>query len=249
MIDLFAQALADQLHSNRKILANASLFERTHLVLECRSNPTETVDDDVEPEIAGSAPLMVTAISLGEPEVSGRADVRIFVSPVAVQHSLDDAKDASFEVEALVQTLTACSELNGTSVSADVIAQIRAGGQGPARFHLQVVRRTIDVPDFQDPIVPSSTEYKLARRTLAIKLQQLGFTPGRYELAEAKTRLDAGRNALREHLDTRIAKLDAAELIRACIEQNDELLAKDRGKVVRAIQSLKHEVTTTGLTR
>lgn len=134
MIDLFAQALADRLHSNRKILANASLFERTHLVLECRSNPTETVDDDVEPEIAGSAPLMVTAISLGEPEVSGRADVRIFVSPVAVQHSLDDAKDASFEVEALVQTL-ACSELNGTSVSADVIAQIRAGGQGPARFH------------------------------------------------------------------------------------------------------------------
>jgi len=242
MIDLFAQALADRLHSNRTILANAGLFDRTHLVLECRSNPTETVDDDVEPEIAGSAPLTVTAISLGEPEVSGRADVRIFVSPVAVQHSLDDAKDASFEVEALVQTLTACSELNGTSVSSDVIAQIRAGGQGPARFHLQVVRRTIDVPDFQDPIVPSSTEYKLARRTLAIKLQQLGFTPGRYELTDAKTRLDAGRNALREHIDNRIAKLDAAELIRACIEQNDELLAKDRGKVVRAIQSLKHEV-------
>ncbi len=242
MIDLFSQVVADRMQSNRMLLADVALFGRAHIVVECVSNPTEDLDDEEPSEEIGGTPLTVAAIALGELEGSDCATFRVFVSPIVIQNSLNDARDASFEVEALIRTLEACSNLVGTKISEEVTAQIRAGSAGPARFHLQVVRRTVDVPDFQDPVVPTGTEYKLARRTLAVKLQQLGFAPGRYELAEAKARMDAGRNALREHLDKRIARLDAAELIRACIEQNDELLAKDRGKVIRARQSLKHEV-------
>lgn len=242
MIDLFAQAVADRLQSNREILVGAALFARTQLVIECRPNPAEAIEEDILSEDVGPVTLTVMALSLGELQEFKTATLELFLSPRAIQHSLKDARDASFEVEALIRTMEACTNLVGTPISAEVVTQIQSGYSGPARFQLQVVRRTVDVPDFQDPIVPSGTDYKLARRTLAVKLQQLGFTPGRYELAEAKTRLDAGRNALREHLDNRIAKLDAAELIYACIEQNDELLAKNRGKVVRARLSLKHEV-------
>lgn len=242
MIDLFAQALADRLYSNREILANATIFACAQLVIECVAEPTETIDNNARPENGNSGPLIVRAIATDELEVARTANLKLFVSPVQVQHGLDDARDASFEVEALVRTVEACSELLKSRIAEEVIEKIRSGASGPARFHLQVVPRTVDVPDFQDPVVPSATEYKLARRTLALKLHHLGFTPGRYELAEAKTRLDAGRNALREHLDASIEKFDSAKLIQACIEQNDELLAKDRGKIIRARQSLNHEV-------
>lgn len=242
IIDLFAQAIADRLQSTRGILAGVALFSRSQLVIECCPDPERAIEENALIEDVRLDPLTVVAQSLGDVQVVELAKFRLFVSPLVIQHSLDNAKDASFEVEALIQTIEACSNLIKNSIPEELITQLRVTSSGPARFYLQVLTRTIDVPDFQNPIVPSGTEYKLARRMLAVKLQGLGFTPGRYELAEAKVRLDSGRNALREHLENRIATLDASELIQVCIEQNDQLLAKARVKIVRAQQSMNHEV-------
>ncbi len=98
------------------------------------------------------------------------------------------------------------------------------------------------MPDFVEPVVPTLTQYKLARKQLAIVMKELGLVPGRYELEEAKSRIDPASQRLRGHLETRLAELDRGQLIRACIEQNDAALVAERLKIQRARQSLTHDV-------
>lgn len=241
MVDLYAQAIADRFQANSMILAHAPLFALPHLIFECVPDPEGHVDDDLMPIEKDPGAFRVDATLL-PPTAGGATVLRLVVNATVIQHRLNDARDASFEIEALVRTVTACGAILGVGVADEIINEIEKSSSGPPRYYLQVVRREIDVPEYHDPVVPSQADYKLARRTLAVKFQELGVVPGRYELAEAKTKIDAGRNALRAYIEGRLATIDANELVRACIEENDALLARDRFKITRARQSLKHEV-------
>jgi hypothetical protein len=107
---------------------------------------------------------------------------------------------------------------------------------------LALIQESVDTPQYVDLVVPASVDYKLARRHLAVSLHKFGFVPGRYELKEAKERIDAGREHLLQHIDGLIAKHDPHELVRSCIEQHDALLTSERRRVMRMRQSMTHEV-------
>ncbi len=161
---------------------------------------------------------------------------------VAVQTGLNEAMTATFEIESLIETLMAIHRICDWQLADDVFAQIRATATRPARYCLAVVQQSVDTLEYVDPIVPTSTDYKLARRHLAVSMHKLGFAPGRYELKEAKEQIDAGREHLRQHIDGLIAKHDPNELARNCIEQHEALLIRERHRVMRTRQSLMHEV-------
>jgi hypothetical protein len=112
------------------------------------------------------------------------------------------------------------------------------------RFTLKCVERTVDVPDFAQPLVPQPEQYKIARRDLAIVLKQQGVeAPGRYELAPAKMIIDSARDKLRQKVQERISELDRKSLLLFCIEQHDALMAEYRREVFRIKQSMNHEVS------
>jgi len=98
------------------------------------------------------------------------------------------------------------------------------------------------VPDFADPIVPTPTEYKLARKELAIVMKESGLEPGRYELREAKVRIDTARERFRLHLEKQLAALDREMLVMSCVEQHDGLLLARRIRETRVQQSRVHQV-------
>lgn len=102
--------------------------------------------------------------------------------------------------------------------------------------------RNIDVPDYVYPIIPSPTDYKLARRKLAAEIMGLGFIPGRYELSDAKARIDPSSARMRLHIENRLAAFDRHQLLQAFIEQHDALLVTERTRIQRARLSLAHEV-------
>ena len=239
MLDLFVQALSDCLQQCRDLVSGLTLFERRHVLIRCEADPAHRLDEFTMPDAAAPTPPIVTsACKISD----GPLTVRLQVNTVAVQAGLNEATTATFEIESLVETLVAVHSVFGWALADDALAQIRTTATRPARYRLDVVQQSVDALEYVDPIVPKPVDYKLARRHLARSMQSLGFTPGRYELKEAKERIDAGREHLRQHIDGLVAKYDQNELTCCCIEQHEALLTSERLRVMRVRHSLMHEV-------
>lgn len=239
MLDLFVQALSDCLQLCRDLVSGLALFERRHVVVKCEADHAHRLDESTMPDAAAPTTSIVTSCN----KISnGPLTLRLQVNAEAVQAGLNEASTATFEIESLIEALVAIHRVCGWELADDVLTQVRATATRPARYHLAVVQQSVDALEYVDPIIPKPMDYKLARRNLAVGMQKLGFAPGRYELKEAKERIDAGREHLRQHIDGLIAKYGPNELARCCIEQHDALLTSERHRVMRARQSLAHEV-------
>lgn len=239
MMDMFAQMVIDALHECAGDFRSEVLFQRKQLVLACRAADEGRVDREQHPApLETFEKIVLTATgSLGNPD---RVELRLHAT--AIQAGLNGALNAAFEARCLQEALSACTVSLGIAAPQNLATRLAAFTASPARYHLQVVERTIDVPDFADPVVPKPTEYKLARKALAVVMKETGLEPGRYELQEAKVRIDAARERFRLHLEKRLAPLNREKLVIACVEQQDGLLLARRIRETRVHQSRVHQV-------
>lgn len=239
MADMFAQMIIDALHECAGDFKSESLFQRQQLVLACRIADDGRVDREQSPASLENFEKVVLS---AKADAGNPTRVELSLHSAAIQSGLNGALNAAFEARCLGEALVACAASLGTAAPHNLEARLAALGASPARYHLQVVERTIDVPDFADPVVPTPTEYKLARKALAVVMKDAGLEPGRYELQEAKVRIDAARERFRLHLEERLAPLDRGILAMACVEQHDGLLLARRFRETRVHQSRIHQV-------
>lgn len=239
MADMFAQMVIDALHDCAKSFQADALFQRQQLVLVCRVATEGRVDQNEHPAPTESFDRVV----LSSAAISGNpARVELELHASAIRAGLNGAKNAAFEARCFQEALLGCASSLGTPVPPSLATQAAELSASPARYHLRVVARTIEVPDFANPLVPTPTEYKLARRALAVVMKESGLEPGRYELNEAKVRIDAARERFRKHLEERLEPLDREMLIMACVEEHDGLLLARRLRENRVHQSRLHAV-------
>lgn len=239
MLDMFVQVLSDGLHQRRDLLADLALFEGGHLLIHCAVDPDCRLD---EANLSGRNVQATPVVTSGEDLSEEALSIGLLVSPVSVQAGLLDAKDGTFEAQCLVEALEMIQGVLGYQAPEDLLDSLLATANRLPRYHLAVVQERVDVLEYVDPIVPSMTDYKMARRHLAVSMQKLGVKPGRYELADAKMVIDLGKNFLLRHIDQLIGRFDSTELTRLCMEQYDAILTAERRKIDRVRQSLAHEV-------
>ena len=239
MLDMFAQMVIDALHECASDFRSEALFERQQLVLACRIADEGRVDREQPPVPLENFEKVVLA---AREDVGHPACVGLRLHTTAIQAGLTGALKAEFEARCLQEALVACAVSLGTAAPQNLEVRLVALAASPARFHLQLLPRMIDVPDFADPVVPTPTEYKLARKALAVVMKESQLEPGRYELQEAKIRIDAARERFRLHLEKRLAPLDREMLAMACVEQHDGLLLARRLRETRVHQSRVHQV-------
>lgn len=239
MLDLFAQMVIDALHEYADQLNGSRILQTSQLVLSCvAADSGRTASMQAAPVLEEFERVVEGAIG----RVESVTNVRLKVYTGAVQAGLNGANNGSFEARCLKETLESCAGALGAAVPADLDECLAVLAAGPARYHLQIVDRVVDVPDYADPVVPTLTEYKLARKALALTMKRIGLEPGRYELQEAKVRIDAARDQLRLHIEERLESFDSRLLTIACITQHDALLAARRMREIRVRQSRAHEV-------
>lgn len=239
LIDLFAQLLADSLYRSRDQISDIQLFGAPHVLFNCVPAPSCSVEAEEAPKPIEEFVHVVTSV---EEDVVRKGLFHLSVDPRAVLAGLNAAKDASFEVRCLLETLKRSQTASGWELPDHFGDRLGSMAKEQARYHLKVVPRNVDVPDYVNPVVPTPTDYKLARKQLASEFMALDLSPGRYELSEAKTRIDSGSGRLRLYIDNKLASLDRHQLLRTCIEQHDALLVSERMKVQRTRQSLAHQV-------
>ncbi|MBB6337916.1 hypothetical protein FHR59_002126 [Xanthomonas arboricola] len=239
MADMFAQMVIGALHECAGDFQSEALFQRQQLVFDCCLADHGRVEREQSPARLECFEKIVlsAAGSLGNP-----ARVELKLHAIAIQAGLNGARDAAFEARCLQEAFSACTASLGITAPQNLATRLAGLAARPARYHLQVLERTIDVPDFADPIVPTPTEYKLARKALAVVMKESGLEPGRYELHEAKVRIDAARERFRLHLEKQLAPLEREMLTIACVEQHDGLLLARRIRETRVHQSRVHQV-------
>ncbi|MBE5214763.1 hypothetical protein IG611_05360 [Pectobacterium sp. A535-S3-A17] len=239
LIGLFAQLLADCSYRCSKLMSDIPLFQQPHVLFSCIPNPSSLAKAEEAPLPLDRFTHIVTSVIV---DTVRPGLFHLQVDSRAVLAGLNAAKDGSFEVRCLLETLEKCHIACGLKLPNDFSQRLSYRASEPARYHLRVVARHIDVPDYVEPIIPSPTDYKLARRQLAAEIMALGLAPGRYELADAKSRIDPVSARLRLHIENRLASFDRHQLLQAFIEQHDALLVTERTRIQRTRQSLAHEV-------
>ena len=243
LLEQFVHCFADSVTQRRVILEKHPLFQRSRLVISCRAHSatlaTEIEDENTEEKI--SKPLL-SDWRLNCDQDASNLFITIDVNLARLQSRLNSPSDASFEVECVSDGIAGISYLVGLELNLEFASKLRATSSRKPRFTLKWFSRLVDVPDYSTADVPTSGQYKLARRDLAVVLRNLGVEPGRYELAQAKAIIDPARDALRAQIHHQIAAFDRQALALYCIEQYDALTAEYRREVFRVTQSLEHEV-------
>lgn len=241
MVDLFIQILADSSFRCRGLLAAAPLFQLDHVLFVCQRSASSSIirDDGVNFGTAKNAsPVVIDAKgSLGRTAV-----IHLDIDVRAVLAGLTDATNGSFEVQCLAEAIRKSHDALAMSLPEGLEGAVLSAAGELARYTLRVATRRVDVPDHPSVIFPRASDYKLARKQLAEVIRDLGLSPGRYALSEAKEKIDLASAQFRLRIERRLAQLDRLQLIRACIEQHDALLATERVRIERARQSLSHEV-------
>lgn len=240
MVDLFAQILVDSSFRCRELLAVAPLFQLEHVLFICGRSPSSTVvgADEANSKTPKAGPVITSV----EGSFDRAAVVHLDVDVRAVMGGLIDATGGSFEVQCLAETIRKSHVALGLALPQGLEEVVLSAAGELARYTLRVANRRVDVPDHPSLVMPRMSDYKVARKQLAEVIRDLGLAPGQYALAEAKQKIDLASAQFRRRIEERLAQLDRQQLLRACIEQHDALLATERGRIERARLSLSHEV-------
>lgn len=239
LLDLFAQLLMDCTYRCGELMSDVPLFRQPHVLFICNAEARSLVDVETVPQSVENFERVVNSAERNE----ARKDMFFLrIDTSAVLAGLNTAKDGSFEVRCLLETLERCHAVCGLDLPDGLKNRLCGRASEQARYHLKLVPRNVDVPDFVHPVVPLQSDYKLARKHLAAEIMALGLSPGRYELSDAKTRIDAAGARLIIHIEYRLASLERHQRLQAFVEQHDALLITERVRIQRARQSLVHEV-------
>jgi hypothetical protein len=238
-LDLFAQLLADCTYRCRELLRDIPLFRQPHVLFILVPDPSSLIGEvEVPQPLEGF--LRVVTSAKAHADRPGRFHLQVDVC--AVLAGLHAPKDRSFEVRCLLETLERCHAAYQLKLPSGFSDRLLSKALEPARYHLYVVNRKIDVPDHVEPVIPSPADYKLARKHLANEIRTLGLAPGRYDLSDAKVRIDRASARLRIHIENRLTSLDRQQRLKAFIEQHDACLISERTTIQRTRRSLAHDV-------
>lgn len=244
LLELFTHCAADAITQRSSLLEKLELFRRNHFVIRCEMDPAKLplAGDDEATKLQASLPLL-SSLRL----VVGTPDKVVVVAEVNISRlysRLENAKDASFEAECVIELTVGLSELLSLSCDEGVLELLRGTQSRQPRFTLRTAQRPFDVPDYANPDLPEAGQFKLARKELAIVFKQQGVAaPVRYELEPAKHIMNSARDAMRSELHARIARYDRRQLLQICVEQHDGLTAKYQHEVMRIRLSLSHQVS------
>lgn len=239
LLDLFSQMIADCTSRCRELVSDIQLFQQPYILFDCMVDENDHVVGQEEPQPIEVFKSVVTAVE-ASPEDDGI--FTIHVNTRAVLAGLNSAKDGSFEVQCLIEVLDSCHRAIGLKLPEGFTERFVAIAAEQARYHLKVVHQRVDVPIYINPVIPTPSDYKLARKQLAKVILALDLAPGRYELTSAKEKIDLASASFRKYLESRLATFDKRKLVRALIEQHDGLLATERNRIERAKMSLAHAV-------
>lgn len=239
MVDLFAQLIADCAYRCEDEISDLPLLQKSQVLVVCQPTKNSSVKAEDAPRSIEEFERVVTS---AKESITREGLLYLEVDVVAVLAGLHSAKDGSFEVRCFLETLERCHAACGMEWPDGIADRVRHKVSEQARYHIIIGTRDVDVPDYLSPVIPSPTDYKLARKHLATEIMALGLSPGRFELAEAKSKIDSASARLRVHIENRLASLDRHQRLEAFIEQHDALLAAERMKVQRTRRSLAHQV-------
>lgn len=237
---IFMECLADSLYQRQALIDGLPIFYHRQIVthVEVIPDSQHSVEDPSQSE-----ELLLTRCSVRKGEAAGNVHVSIQVNLQCVKSGLTNASDSRFEAEACVTWLEAASKALGLAVDPSVIDSVLETATEKAHFRLEERSRNYDSPENPSPTIPEPSDYKRARRDLAIVFKDIEAVPGTYKLADAKALIDAARDKFRSSIHEQVSVLNRRDLVHFCVQQLDKLVSDYDGRKTRIEISLEHQVS------
>lgn len=242
LLELFVHCAADCIAERAGIIAPFLQLPLHRINLHCLSADHLLASaGEEQTQRAAAIPLIAGWADMPNPDTySYQAQVTVNLAKLV--QDLEDAEDARFEAACALAIVEHLFSILGNSTPPELRQALEDTASRRPRFTLNHMQRTVDVPDFTQPQLPSAEDYKVARRDLAILLKAQSVAPGTYELDVAKALINQARAEYRDAVHQRIRALDRESLLRYCVNQYDALIASYDRNERRIAQSLRHEV-------
>lgn len=172
----------------------------------------------------------------------GSLGVRIGFNEEVVSDTFREVQDRTHEVGLIRAILDQLATVRDDGSTKAMVAAIEASKNEKPRFMLFESTKPAAFPDGIQPLVPSPTHFKTARKRLAEIARLKGIAPGRYDFAQAKEKLHSLRSGLVGEIDRRIGALAFSRALLFLIQNADALTHNQERERLMIEGSLKHEV-------
>lgn len=239
-LELLAHCLADSLNQRQTIISSLPLFDHRMI--------TTTLQVRLDSPVSGenqnkNKEPMFSRWQILEEKSSNAVNISVQANLHHLREQLSKVKDASIEVALLSAWVQEVSVELKLAVDPDILNDLLCTVSSKPRFVMRSTKRTVDVPDYANPSIPSAAHYKLSRKDLSVVFKKLDVAEGKYELTAAKALIDPARDSFRDLIQGRILKYKRFDLVKFCIEQLDSLIAQYDHELKRVTISLDHEVS------
>lgn len=137
-----------------------------------------------------------------------------------------NATNRIFDVQLLRTVLEEIEEiLPEPDILAEVMKRARQDEELPARYTVLEKERTASFPLHQATIEPDDRDFKVVRKEIARIAKALGFEPGKYDLKEAKEKLNLVLKATYDLLLSRLGEFKMTSAIPYLISNIDALVS------------------------
>lgn len=241
ILELVCDCLTDSCATRASLIDQIQLFHKKRIITTLEVDKNYLLSQTEEPKNEDIEDPLFTSWGLIQ-KSENFIEVNVKVNLCNAYPSLMNPVDAAFEARVLIEWLTGLTRFLDLELAPSLIASVDETKSRLPRYTISRFERAIDAPDFGTAIEPEATQYKLARKQMAIAFQAVGAEPGVYELGSAKQIIDKARDYYRNYLHSQIAEFDRDALLQFCVEQADIVMSVYDRESKRIRLSIRHEV-------
>lgn len=172
----------------------------------------------------------------------GKSGIRIVYNDKKVSDAFLQIQDSSLEIALLLEVMTQLNSFAPDNTFSQIVASLGMQKGERPRFRLFAVADRVSFPEVASYVEIGPTDFKLARKRIAEIARESGLTEGKYELEEAKQKLNTLRRRIVEEINIEVGKYHFRDSVLALISNVDALSNKNERDEISVRHSVEHEV-------
>ena len=240
--DLLMQCLEDSMSRRKAVLINHRFFD-VHHRLQINFFPQSLViDNEKFRHLLHLKPNGQKWRSDHGFVEKGVPAIRVVFNDKTLGQAFMDAKDASLEVDLLLEVLARVDEAVPDSNIDSMRNTLSNSRNAKPRFKMFWKQKAASFPEFIPSYEPTLGHFKRAKKRIAELSKELNISPGSYKAADAKVQLNALRDLVVEEIDSEVVKYAFEKTIPYLIIQIDALTHKHWRSQAVVEHALEHDV-------
>lgn len=168
--------------------------------------------------------------------------IRIVFDDSKMLKLFESVKDRTIETNICLEFMKRIDSFYPDEKFPEIIHKIEQTKNGLPRFKMFGRRKEAAFPDFISVHRPKTTHFKKARKHIAEICKSVGFVEGKYDLEDAKLKINKLRSKVIDKIDAEVKKFGYEDSIKFLLSRIGALLHENFRNETRAENAVTHEI-------